>query len=308
MEENKKPLLSICIPTYNREKLLLECLTKIISQLEKKCLLNSVEIVISDNNSSDNTENLVKSFWNDCNIKYFKNNNNIWLNANVIKVTEHANWKYLWLLSDDDCITEFSLEYVLKIIEKESFDVMFCSVLSSENMDVKIEPKENKYEICDWINDFLSYIKDNYKWYKNLISFFSFYSILIVKAEYFRLWVSYLKEQINRNDFPHDMVVYHNLLNKKIIVPKNIFVIWRLLNESYVWSTKLIKSFNDCMNFIEQRNNLQKNSHRKYIKRICKNWRTKNILLWLIIGKLHINYKTNKFLKKIYYFYKKWIQ
>lgn len=308
MKKNKQPILSICIPTYNRAKLLEENLNKIVAQLDDMRFSDFVEIIISDNNSSDNTQNLIESFWKKYNVKYFKNHHNIWWNANVIKVTEYANWEYLWMLSDDDCITDFSIEYVLEIIKKENFDVMFCNSISSEDMNTKIEPKENKYIVCDWIIGFLSHIKDNYKWYKNLISFFSFYSILIVKAEYFRWWLSNLKQEITWNDFPQDMIIYCNLINKRIVIPDNVFVIWRLLNESYVWSTKLIKSFNSCMEFIEERNELKNNSDWKYIKKVCKNWWTKNIVFGLIVWKIHLNYKNNKFLKKIYYFYKKWIQ
>ncbi len=305
---DKKPILSICIPTYNRANFLKECLEKIVVQFDVNAL-NHIEIIISDNDSSDNTTDMVEGYIKKYrNIKYFKNANNIWWNANVIKVTEYANWKYLRLLTDDDCITKFSLKYVLDIIEKENFDVMFCNSISSEDMNIEIELKENKYQVCAWINVFLSYMNDNYKWYKNLISFFSFYSILIVRSEYFREWLWSIKQQIIWNDFPQDMVVYHNLINKKIVIPDNIFVMWRLLNESYVWSTKLIKSFNNLLNFIEVNNELEKNSDWKYIKKVCKSWWTKNIILGLIIGKLHLNYKTNKFLKRIYYFYKKWIQ
>ena len=155
---------------------------------------------------------------------------------------------------------------------------------------------------------FLLYMKNNYKWYKNMISFFSFYSILIVKTEYFRKWLLNVNQEIEWNDFPHEMIVYHSLNDKKIVIPNNVFVIWRLLNEWYIWSIKLIKTFNECLDFIEKRNNLSDSEDWKYIKRVCKNWWTKNIILWMIVWKLHINYKSNKFLKKIYYFYKKWIQ
>ena len=307
MKENKQPILSICIPTYNRKKFLEENLNKILAQLNNNELLNSVEIVISDNDSKDGTWNLVKNIWSN-NIKYFKNDYNIWWLANIMKVAEYPSWEYLWLLADDDCITDFAIEYVLDIIKAENFDVMFCNSLSSEDMDVKVEIKKNEYEVFDWIADYLYYLRNNYKWYKNLISFFSFYSILIAKTEYFREWVLKFQADIDWNDFPHDIVLYHDLLEKKIIIPDNIFVIWRLLNEWYVWSVRLIKTFNQCMNFIESQNKLDGNLDWNYLKKICKSWWTKNLILWLIISKLHINYKTNKFFKKIYYFYKKWIQ
>jgi len=307
MKENKQPILSICIPTYNREKLLKESLSKIIEQISNNKLSDKVEIIISDNASSDDTSKIVSWYWYNF-LRYFKNDINIGGNNNVIKVTEYANWEYLWLLTDDDQITDFALKYVLEIIEKEKFDIMLCNAISSENMDVQVPCNENEYNLFNWIHNFLSYLGNQNLWYKDLISYFSFYSILIVKTQYFREWLAQYSSIIEWNDFPQDMIVYHDLKDKKIIVPSNTFVIWRLLNESYVWSTKLIKSFSNCMNFIEERNDLNENKNWLKIKNICKRWWRKNIILWLIIWKLHIDYKHNNFLKRIYWFYKKYIQ
>lgn len=50
------PLLSICIPTYNRSTYLRESIESIIHQSE--FISGDVEIVISDNASTDNTENI----------------------------------------------------------------------------------------------------------------------------------------------------------------------------------------------------------------------------------------------------------
>jgi abequosyltransferase len=72
----KIPLISICIPTYNRKKYLKQCLDSIVNQ---DCFTeNQIEIIISDNDSNDNTEKLVKEYQiNYKNIKYFINDNNI---------------------------------------------------------------------------------------------------------------------------------------------------------------------------------------------------------------------------------------
>ncbi len=52
-------ILSICIPTYNRASYLINCLQSII-----KSNLNSnydIQVCISDNHSTDNTENIIKN-------------------------------------------------------------------------------------------------------------------------------------------------------------------------------------------------------------------------------------------------------
>lgn len=55
-----QPLLSICIPTYNRSQYLKETIDSIIGQEEFKS--ENVEIVISDNCSTDDTEIVCKKY------------------------------------------------------------------------------------------------------------------------------------------------------------------------------------------------------------------------------------------------------
>lgn len=54
---NKKPLVSIIIPVYNREKLILETLNSAVRQTYK-----NIEIIVVDNNSTDKTLNRMKKF------------------------------------------------------------------------------------------------------------------------------------------------------------------------------------------------------------------------------------------------------
>lgn len=107
--------LSICIPTYNR---VIE-LEKNIINLMPICKLHNIEIVISDNNSSDSTEVIVKKY---CdlyqNISYHKLESNHGIDFNINNVILNANSDYCWLLGDDDFIFESSLETILFFLEK----------------------------------------------------------------------------------------------------------------------------------------------------------------------------------------------
>lgn len=58
MEQNKQPLLSICIPTYNRASYLEGAILNIITD---NAFGDEVEIIISDNASTDNTEEIAKN-------------------------------------------------------------------------------------------------------------------------------------------------------------------------------------------------------------------------------------------------------
>lgn len=69
MVENKKPLISCIICTYNREDFIANCLSSVASQWLSKDLY---EIIVVNNNSSDNTEKIVEEFFSshpECNGK-----------------------------------------------------------------------------------------------------------------------------------------------------------------------------------------------------------------------------------------------
>lgn len=60
--------LSICIPTYNRAEVVYKTVRNILNYNG-----NNIEIVVSNNCSSDNTEELLLEI-KDKRVKYFKNN------------------------------------------------------------------------------------------------------------------------------------------------------------------------------------------------------------------------------------------
>lgn len=109
-----KPLLSICIPTYNRAHYLKDALESIVAQFNESDIAEQVEIVVSDNASVDETETVVKSFQNRFgNIRYFKNEANIGFDRNVRNVISNAAGLYCWTLGDDDVICGGGLRIVL---------------------------------------------------------------------------------------------------------------------------------------------------------------------------------------------------
>ena len=74
--QNNSPLVSICIPTYNRSRYLKQSIERYIKQPE--FLSGKVELVISDNASTDDTEQMVREYTSRYpNIRYFKNPENI---------------------------------------------------------------------------------------------------------------------------------------------------------------------------------------------------------------------------------------
>lgn len=123
-----RPMLSICIPTYNRREFLKVCLESITSQFENVEIKNKVEIVISDNGSEDGTESLVKQFQEQfTNIRYIKSQKNMGFDFNVLQVVQNATGQYCWLLGDDDALFEKSLIFLLPLLEENKYDYLLAN-------------------------------------------------------------------------------------------------------------------------------------------------------------------------------------
>jgi len=107
--------LSICIPTYNRSSYLFDTLESIVSQPEFNDS-DEIEIVISDNCSTDDTEIVVNKFLNRYpnKIKYNKNAVNI-LDRNYEKVLSMASGAMLKLNNDTLLLNQGCLSNLLSL-------------------------------------------------------------------------------------------------------------------------------------------------------------------------------------------------
>jgi len=93
-------LVSICIPTYNGEKYIEECLQSALNQTYPR-----IEIVICDDYSIDRTIEIVQTFQTkDNRIKLFTNTSNNGLSANWNKNIEVAQGEWIKFVFQDDVI------------------------------------------------------------------------------------------------------------------------------------------------------------------------------------------------------------
>jgi glycosyltransferase involved in cell wall biosynthesis len=99
------PLVTIAIPTYNRaDRYLRQTLTSALTQTYP-----NIEIIVSDNCSTDHTETVVKEF-SDSRIRYFKHEKNIGPYNNWDFCLQQAEGTYFLLLHDDDLIDRDFIE------------------------------------------------------------------------------------------------------------------------------------------------------------------------------------------------------
>lgn len=103
-------LVSVIIPTYNRAEYLKRALESVIKQTHK-----SLEIIIVDDNSNDDTLGLVKNFLNDDKrIIFLRNNKNLGIGFSRGSGLNISRGAFISLLDDDDEWLENKIESQLK--------------------------------------------------------------------------------------------------------------------------------------------------------------------------------------------------
>lgn len=124
-------LLSICIPTYNRCQFLKKNLEELAGQIKSCGALNDVELNVSDNGSTDETDKVVKEFianHSEITVGYNHFDNNQGPDKNYISTMHMAHGNYTILLGDDDFLIKEGLALVFRLLkENNSIDVFLSN-------------------------------------------------------------------------------------------------------------------------------------------------------------------------------------
>lgn len=269
--ENKTPLLSICIPTYNRKKYLQECLDSIVNQdwfNEKE-----IEIVISDNASQDNTTEVIKEYQSKYkNIKYFRNNENIGAIKNILNLPNLTNWEYIWFLSDDDMLSNIGIKNIIETIKYQKSDFILSNFFWFWNWEkINFEKINREWKTINviWMDnyfDFLAETKYNITPYIMLLSIFCFKKDLYTKNLNQLLkdnWDDYMN-LINNDNFLHSRIIYLPFWNEqKISIIEKDLVLCRWNNISWNLNFKVCRDLSDLINDLNKKYKINKKAYKK---------------------------------------------
>ncbi|VXD15182.1 hypothetical protein PL8927_380087 [Planktothrix serta PCC 8927] len=131
------PLVSICIPTYNGEKYLKEALSSVVDQTYPH-----LEIIISDDSSTDKTLEIIQSFQKNCSLKVsLFQHEQYGLAKNWNYCVSQAHGKYIKFLFQDDLLEPNCLEEFVNLAET---DAEIGLVFSPRNIILSPEAIANK--------------------------------------------------------------------------------------------------------------------------------------------------------------------
>ncbi len=232
--------ISICMPTLNRARFIGDSLESIISQAN-----DSIEIVIVDGASTDNTTEVVQSYQRKFkNLIYYRGEKNMGVDSDMKKAIELASGKYCWLFSDDDMLKPGAIKRMLGEIES-GCEIYLCNVTVCS---LDMQPIRERSWLSGEVKDRIFNLHDK----KELIEYcdkadsigalFSFWSSIVLSRQ---AW--------NKAGYNYDFdgtayasaSVLLSLIKKKCRLKyiKNALVLWRNDNESFQNEGGLVKRF-----------------------------------------------------------------
>ena len=116
----ERPVLTICIPTYNRAQFVCDAVHHILSSWAG----NEIEIVVSDNHSADNTQELLSGI-QDSRFKYYRNNDNLGAAYNTHLAFLRATGQFAYLTSDEDDLRRDEIPYLLDYLKAHPDTAVF---------------------------------------------------------------------------------------------------------------------------------------------------------------------------------------
>ena len=150
-----KPLLSLCIPIYNRLTYLERQLERMLE--DKDLFEEQIQLIISDNCSSDDLQTCCEKYQKlGLKLYFHRNETNLGPDENFEWCFHHADGKYVWLLGSDDIPVKGMLRQIVDILGTCDYGLVHLSTSPrKERLNVYHNDNGLLADISVWIT-FLS--------------------------------------------------------------------------------------------------------------------------------------------------------
>ncbi|UCF18339.1 MAG: glycosyltransferase family 2 protein [Gemmatimonadota bacterium] len=149
------PTVSVGLPVYNGERYLEQALASIANQT-----LENLEIIISDNGSTDNTEEICRTFAaQDRRIRYFRQQQNQGAAFNYNFVFRKSKAQYFKWATHDDVLADDFLRRCVEVLEHNPHFVLCYSktrLIGESNQTLAMEEDELRLDSADLTTRFFS--------------------------------------------------------------------------------------------------------------------------------------------------------
>ena len=144
--------VSVIVPVYNVEDYIEKCLNSLVNQT-----LEDIEIIIVNDGSKDNSENIIKSFLSRYpqKIKYLKKENGGLSDARNYGIP-YATGEYIAFLDSDDYVELDTYENMYNLAKKENSDMVECNFIWEYPNKARIDigtTYNNKHEMIEKVSE-----------------------------------------------------------------------------------------------------------------------------------------------------------
>lgn len=134
------PILTICIPIYNRIEYLDRMLERFLE--DKDLFQESIYLFVSDNCSEQDLESCCLKYRNQgLKLEYSRNVSNLGSNGNFLKCFEHVRGRYTWLLGSDDVPVKGFLRRLVDYLTKSECGLVYLDLQSNCSEVVSLADK-----------------------------------------------------------------------------------------------------------------------------------------------------------------------
>jgi len=258
MQERNPFLISIIMPTYNREKMIIEAIDSVLKQTYKY-----FEIIIIDDCSPDNTEKLIKeTYGKNEKVKYYKNDKNSGAGISRKNGYLKSNGKFLIFMDDDDYLTDNEFfEKAMNIFHNSKEELSFVTANSFIKYENTGEMEKKPLNINGFVDNkqYLEGFQTNYM--KPNSTFTTIFN------------EDYIKN-IKQVEMLNDSSIYMRaLLTKSVYILKDFVGVYRVHNKNMTFNLKLsflIENLQEKKNIYEiiKKENIIENADQWFYKQI----------------------------------------
>lgn len=214
-----KPLLSICIATYNRAQYIGETLDSIIPQLD-----DDVELLVVDGASTDNTEAVVQRYA-DPHIRYVRLPVKGGVDQDYCKAVELARGEFCWLFTDDDLLRPGAIAAVKTAIRAGYCMVIVNSEIRNRTLDVVLA----KQRIV--MGEDKSYAPhDMDSLFVDAMACLSFIGAVVIRRD---VWMAREQKPYCGTEFVHIGVIFQRPLTEPVLIVAEPYVLIRYGNAQW---------------------------------------------------------------------------
>lgn len=111
--DRDKPLVSVLMTAYNREKYIAAAIESVLSST-----YTNFELIIVDDGSKDKTVEIAKGYTTDARVQLYQNEKNLGDYPNRNKAASYATGTYLKYLDSDDVMYSYTLQILVAFMEQ----------------------------------------------------------------------------------------------------------------------------------------------------------------------------------------------